>query len=192
MERKATRPLAPGKITSYLRRTTMPRHVPPFLPPFEARPKIHTVESSPVAQSGDPTLDALAKTLWDRRSTEPLHVIQSTPPPLAPLSRDPEVLVTTPSPAPVDTRPAADIQAAALQAAEDFANDILDLTPSDLSSPEDTDDPFRGITIRRNPLRKKIRWIVYPKGRPKVEVRIIDGLARLRCNGQVKFVELTD
>lgn len=187
MERQPTRPIAPGKIREYLRRTTMPRHVPPFLPSFEARPKIHSVSCCAVAQSGDSELDALAQAMWDHRDIKPQHSAPPGPPPLAPLSGGrwdkpaPKPLAPgsgvkkdKPAPKPEEETATTPLIPEQRQAPseEDFANDVLNVTPGDLGGLEDADDLFRGITVTRNSRRRTRRWVVFPAGRPKVEVRM--------------------
>ncbi|KAI8116860.1 hypothetical protein CVS40_11137 [Lucilia cuprina] len=194
MERQHTRPLAPGKIKSYLRRTAMPKHVPPFLPPFEARPKIHSVERAPLAKSGTPEVDDLARKVWEKRIINPLHtIISKDPPPLAPLSNHDEAtpspsITLGPVPALQPINRATNIEDEVVnteelgiqenppqeawteQDQEDLLNDILNLNAPELSEEEDSDDPFRGIVINAPRSAKLSQWMIYPKGRPKVQI----------------------
>ncbi|GBP11134.1 hypothetical protein EVAR_60625_1 [Eumeta japonica] len=149
--------------------------------PFEARPKIRKVVRTPVANSGNPEVDALAKHFWDKRSST-LHTISSEPPPLAPVSNKEEIHDSTvpaqQGPSNWETIP----PLAQETAEEDY--DILALSTLEISDDEPDEDLFRDIHITDT--QKDRCCMIYPKGRPKVQVRVKKGIVTLRCNGKIK------
>lgn len=113
----------------------------------------------------------------------PIGSASKTSPGLPTPSLMPEVIKPIPdSEDPLNTSWAEEVE----RAEEDLKNDVLSLRVPVLSDDEDDrGDLFDGIIVKDPGVRRKM-WTIYPKGRPKVEVRVRDGWVRLRCLGQIK------
>lgn len=57
---------------------------------------------------------------------------------------------------------------------------------SEETETDEDNDVFRGIIIKDDGQNENRTCMTYPKGKPKIQARIKNGVVRLRCQGKIK------